>query len=196
MEFVGMDKISIEGSEIHKKDSRMMLDCNAIAKGYGVDAVSHYLDSCGVVDYMVEIGGEVRVRGASPTADRWRIGINEPVDDSLSVNTGIENILNLSNISMATSGNYRNYYVKDHKKYAHTIDPKTGYPVQHNILSSTVISSDCMTADAYATAFMVMGLERAKEILSRDTTLKAYFIYSDSNGKNQTWHSDGLLLDH
>lgn len=196
LDFVGMDKLHIEGSEVKKSDPRLMLDCNAIAKGYGVDAVGRYLESNGVLDYMVEIGGEVRVRGKNPSSDRWRIGINEPVDDSLSLDTGIENVLNLSDISMATSGNYRNYYIKDDKKYAHTIDPHTGYPVQHSILSSTVISSDCMTADAYATAFMVMGLDRAKEILRNDSTLKAYFIYSDIDGNNKTWHSDGLLLDH
>ena len=97
---------------------------------------------------------------------------------------------------MATSGNYRNFYIKDNKKYAHTIDPKTGYPVQHNILSSTVLASDCMTADAYATAFMVCGLEKAKTILSQNSGLKAYFIYSKKDGTHGVWHSPGLILNH
>lgn len=193
--FVGMDKISIDGNKLVKTDSRTMLDCNAIAKGYGVDAVSEYLEQEGVTNYMVEIGGEVRVRGTNDKKSTWHIGINEPVDDSLSVSTDIENVIEVSDISMATSGNYRNFYIKDNKKYAHTIDPQTGYPVQHNILSSTVLAKDCMTADAYATAFMVCGLDKAREILSKTPDLKAYFIFSNPDGTHDVWHSPGLQLN-
>lgn len=193
--FVGINKIKISEGKLMKEDPRTMLDCNAIAKGYGVDAVCEYLQSKGVNSYMVEIGGEVRVSGANPNGRQWRIGINEPVDDSLSVNNEIQNIIETSNIAMATSGNYRNFYVKDNVKYAHTIDPLTGYPVQHSLLSSTVLAKDCMTADAYATAFMVCGIDKAKEILKADTTIKAYFIYSKLDGTNGTWHSKGLNLE-
>ncbi len=194
--FVGMDKIHVDGHKLKKDDSRTMLDCNAIAKGYGVDAVGRYLESEGVENYMVEIGGEVRVRGKNDKQSLWRIGINEPVDDSLSVSKDLENIIEVENISMATSGNYRNFYIKDNKKYAHTIDPKTGYPIQHNILSSTVLAPDCMTADAYATAFMVCGLDSARSILSRTPSLKGYFIYSKPDGSHGVWHSPGLKLNH
>lgn len=194
--FVGMDKIHVDGHKLKKDDSRTMLDCNAIAKGYGVDAVGRYLESEGVENYMVEIGGEVRVRGKNDKQSLWRIGINEPVDDSLSVSKDLENIIEVENISMATSGNYRNFYIKDNKKYAHTIDPKTGYPIQHNILSSTVLASDCMTADAYATAFMVCGLDSARAILSHTPSLKGYFIYSKPDGSHGVWHSPGLKLNH
>ncbi len=196
LEFVGMDKIRIDGRHLYKSDPRTMLDCNAIAKGYGVDAVSEYLEQSGVSNYMVEIGGEVRVRGKNDKNGLWRIGINEPVDDSLSVVKDLENIIEVEDISMATSGNYRNFYIKDNKKYAHTIDPKTGYPIQHNILSSTVLAKNCMTADAYATAFMVCGLDSAKSILSRTPGLKGYFIYSKSDGSHGVWHSPGLQLNH
>ena len=116
----------------------------------------------------------------------------KPVDDSLNTNQEIQTILNVTNKAMATSGNYRNFYYKNGKKYAHTIDPKTGYPVQHSILSATVLAADCATADAYATSFMVMGMEKAKEILNKHPELMAYFIYSDKNGNNAVWYSPSL----
>lgn len=194
MQFVGFNKVDMTNGVIKKQDSRIMLDCSAIAKGFGVDEVGRYLESEGVVNYMVEIGGEVRVRGCNPKGKAWHIGITKPIDDSLSVNQELQEILELTDISLATSGNYRNFYEKDHKKYAHTIDPHTGYPVQHTILSSTVLASDCATADAYATAFMVMGIDSAKVVLEKHPELQAYFILSGNHGEMQTWHSEGLLL--
>ena len=142
-----------------------MLSCSAVAKGYSVDVIARLLDRKGIKNYMVDIGGEVVVKVKNATGDLWRIGINKPYDDSLAVKQDIQVVLNLTDLGMATSGNYRNYYYKDGKKYAHTIDPRTGYPVQHSILSSTVIAEDCMTADALATSFMVMELEEAEKIL-------------------------------
>ena len=144
---------------------------------------------------MVEIGGEVRTSGKNNKDQPWRIGINEPQDNVTSESQELQNVIEISNLSIATSGNYRNYYIKDNKKYAHTIDPKTGYPVQHTILSSTVIANDCMTADAYATAFMVLGLEKSILLLQKHKELKAYFIYSNEDGNNSVWHSNGLVLD-
>lgn len=139
---------------------------------------------------MVDIGGEIVAKGKNSRNGLWRIGINKPIDDSLSVNQEIQTILELSDAGLATSGNYRNFYYKDGKKYAHTIDPRTGYPVQHNILSATVIAEDCMTADALATAFMVMGLEEASAFANAHPAIDAYFIYSDENGKFQTFFTD------
>lgn len=206
-QFVGYEKLQITINQpdsvqrepasgfatITKQDPRITLDCSAIAKGYGVDAVGLYLESQGVTNYMVEIGGEVRLRGCNPKGERWHIGVTTPTDDLLGTNNTMQEVLEVSNISMATSGNYRNYYEKDNKKYAHTIDPRTGYPVQHSILSATVLAQDCAMADAYATAFMVEGLERAKHILGSHPELKAYLIYTDEKGKLQTWYSEGLI---
>lgn len=132
------------------------------------------------------------VKGKNPSKGLWRIGINKPIDDSLAVNQDLQTILEITDLGLATSGNYRNYYYKDGKKYAHTIDPRTGYPVQHNILSSTVIAKDCMTADALATAFMVMGLEEAEAFCKADTTIDAYFIYSGENGEFKTYYTEGM----
>lgn len=142
--------------------------------------------------HQVEIGGEIVVNGNSEKLQPWRIGINKPTDDSLNTNQAIQDVVSVSNIAMATSGNYRNFYYKNGKKYAHTIDPKTGYPVQHNILSATVFANDCATADAYATSFMVLGLDGAKKILEKHPELCAYLIYSDQKGSNQIWYSPSL----
>ena len=195
LQFVGMDKIRINGSELSKTDQRVMLDCSAIAKGYGVDMVARMFINNEVKDFMVEIGGEVRTKGTNDKGRKWRIGINEPEDDTAPSSQDLQNVLEITDMSIATSGNYRNFYIKDNKKYAHTIDPNTGYPVQHSILSSTVVAEDCMIADAYATAFMVLGLEKSKALLQKHKELKAYFIYSNNDGANSVWHSDGLVLD-
>lgn len=184
-------KLSAEGKVV-KQDSRIMLSCSAVAKGYAVDVVAQLLEKKSIRNFMVDIGGEVVVRGENPKKDLWRIGINKPVDDSLSVNQEIQTVLNLTNVGIATSGNYRNYYYKDGKKYAHTIDPRTGYPVQHNILSATVIARDCMSADAYATAFMVMGLEKAEQFANAHPDIDACFIYSDKDGKLQMFLTNGM----
>ncbi len=190
--FVGYQTVKLTDGKIMKEHPETMLDCSAIAKGYGVDAVGKYLESLGIKNYMVEIGGEVRVRGTNPRGELWRIGINKPDDDPASINNEIEQVLQVTQLSMATSGNYRNYYEKDGKKYAHTIDPRTGYPVQHSILSSTVLAQDCATADAFATAFMVLGLDEAKQVLTKHPELMAFFIYTDADGNMQEWHTESL----
>lgn len=190
--FIGYEKVTLQGNEVTKDDPRTMLDCSAIAKGYGCDAVAELLDSKGIDNYMINIGGEIVVKGQNPKNDYWRIGVNKPVDDSLSQNNEILTVLRLSNTSMATSGNYRNFYYKDGKKYAHTIDPRSGYPVQHSLLSATVIADKCATADAYATSFMVMGLDKAKKFCSAHPEIKAYFIYTDNKGEFRTHFTPNL----
>lgn len=192
LQMVGYQKVKIEQGRVLKADPRMMLDCSAIAKGYGVDVVARYLRSRGVENYMVEIGGEIVTHGVNPQRLPWRVGVTKPTDDSLNVSHELQTILNVTDKAMATSGNYRNFYYKDGKKFAHTIDPKTGYPVQHNILSATVLARNCATADAYATAFMVMGLERAQQLLERHPDLMAYLIYNDADGNNAVWFSPSL----
>lgn len=190
--YVGFEKVHMENGKVIKEDKNIMLDCSAIAKGYGVDAVGRYLEKKKIRNYMVEIGGEIRVKGCNPEGRLWKVGISKPIDDSLNVNGEIQEVLMVSDIAIATSGNYRNFYIKDNKKYAHTIDPRTGYPVQHSILSSTVVAPTCALADAYATSFMVVGLDEAKKILTRHKELQAYFIYTDSKGKMATWCTKDL----
>lgn len=191
-QIVGFQKVRLEDAKVVKDDARVMLDCSAIAKGYGVDVVANRLRELGVKNFMVEIGGEIVTSGVNPERMPWRIGVTKPTDDSLSVNNELQTVINVTDKAMATSGNYRNFYYKGGRKYAHTIDPKTGYPVQHSILSATVITDDCATADAYATSFMVLGLEKAKKVLERHPEMMAYFIYSDDKGKNQVWVSPSL----
>ena len=190
--FVGYKRVELHDSRIVKADPRVMLDCSAIAKGYGCDVVAELLRRKGIDNFMVEIGGEVVTSGISEKRVPWKIGVTKPSDDSLSVNNELQTVLNITDKAMATSGNYRNFYYKNGKKYAHTIDPDTGYPVQHSLLSATVISDRCAKADAYATAFMVMGLEKAKKVLDRHRDLMAYLIYSDHKGEYKVWFSPSL----
>ena len=191
-QIIGYQKITVDHGKIRKQDPRMMLDCSAIAKGYGTDVVANFLRQRGVKNFMVEIGGEVVTCGVNPERVPWKVGVIKPEDDSLSVSHELQTILNVTDIAMATSGNYRNFYYQGGKKYAHTIDPKTGYPVQHNILSATVLAKTCALADAYATSFMVMGLDKAQKVLEQHPELMVYFIYDDGQGKNAVWFSQSL----
>ena len=191
-QIVGYQKVALINGKVVKKHPRINLDCSGIAKGYGSDCVANLLRRHGIENFMVEIGGEIVTAGVNPDRVPWKIGVTKPVDNPTQQNGELQTVLNVTDKAMATSGNYRNFYYKGGRKYAHTIDPKTGYPVQHNILSSTVIADNCATADAYATAFMVLGLNKAKVILQRHPELMAYFIYSDKNGKNTVWFSPSM----
>ena len=174
---------------------RSQMDFSAIAKGYGCDVVARTLEAHGIRNYMVEIGGEVVTRGHNPKNDLWKIGVTKPTDDSLSTENELQTVLAVGDVAMATSGNYRKFYYKGGRKYAHTIDPRTGYPVQHEVLSATVLADRCAVADAYATSFMVLGLEQAKAVLGRHPEMKGYFIYTDSVGALAVWHSEGLNIN-
>ena len=190
--FIGYKTVKLNNKQIVKANPKTMLDCSAIAKGYGSDVVAKFLKAKGIKNFMVEIGGEVVVSGISEKQKPWHIGINKPTDDSLNTSNELQDILEVSDIAMATSGNYRNFYYKNGKKYAHTIDPKTGYPVQHSILSATVLAKNCATADAYATSFMVMGMDGAKKVLKQHPELCAYLIYADEKGNNKVWYSPNM----
>ena len=189
---IGYQKVTLADGKIRKQDPRMMLDCSAIAKGFGVDAVARMLHSRGVQNYMVEIGGEVVTRGVNAQRLPWRVGVVKPTEDSLSIGHELQTVLNVTDKAMATSGNYRNFYYKNGRRYAHTIDPKTGYPVQHSLLSATVLADNCTMADAYATSFMVMGMERAQKLLERHPELMAYLIYDTGKGDLAVWFSPSL----
>ena len=188
---IGYQKVKYANGRIVKQDPRIMLDCSAIAKGYGVDVVASLLNDKGIKNYLVEIGGEISARGISEKRVPWKIGVTKPTDDSLHIGNELQTVLNVTDKAMATSGNYRNFYYKGGRKYAHTINPKTGRPVQHNILSATVLCNLCAKADAYATAFMVMGLDKAREVLERNPDLMVYFIYDDK-GQNKVWYSPSM----
>lgn len=192
LQHVGYNKVRLDGGIIIKEDSSTMLDCSAIAKGFGSDRVADLFNAKGISNFMIEIGGEIVTNGHNEHGDPWRIGITKPVDDTLGVVNEIEDVIHATSLALATSGNYRNFYYKDGRKYAHTIDPHTGRPVQHSILSSTVVAPDCATADAFATAFMVTGLEQAQEILARTPEIDAYFIYADENDSNRVFMTEGM----
>ena len=188
---VGFDKVSIENDRVVKADKRIQIDFNAIAQGYSVDLVGRFLRSKGIMDYMIDIGGEVMAHGQKPNKGQWKVGIEKP-EDNAAYGQSLQAIVRLNNKALATSGNYRVFYEENGVRYSHTIDPKTGYPVQHAILSASVLANDCATADAYATAFMVMGFENSIEILASDTTLEGYFVYSGVSDSLQTFVTEGF----
>lgn len=187
---VDYKSISIEEGLILKQNPGTVIDLSAIAKGYGSDQVANLLMERGVKDFMVEIGGEIVTRGNNPKGEAWHIGINRPVEDSTGMNNEIQEVIEVHNRAMATSGNYRNYYTtEDGRKVSHTIDPSTGRPVRHSLLSSTVLAPTCAMADAFATSFMVMGIEKAMDIVNAHPELQVYFIYTDSIGNYRTWQN-------
>ena len=192
-QFVGYDKIYIDGNNrIVKTDSRVQLNTSAIAKGYSCDVVANLLKSFEIENYMVEIGGEIAAKGLNDKGECWRIGIDKPIDDPTGTKHELQTIVELCDKSLATSGNYRNFYVKDGKKYSHTIDPQSGYPSENNILSASILADDCMTADAYATVFMASGVEKSKEIAKNIHGLHYFFIYEKPDGTLGSVQSDGF----
>jgi thiamine biosynthesis lipoprotein len=189
LQFVGMKKVFLSGKKVIKENPRVMLDVNAIAQGFSVDVISEYLDNLGIRNYLVEIGGEIRTKGRNEKGNPWRVGIDKPVEGNVIPGSNMQAILQLNRRSLATSGNYRKFYEKNGVKYAHTINPVTGYPVISNLLSATVIANDCMTADAYATAFMVMGLDKTIRFLEQHKYLDAYLVYSDDKGRYKVYYT-------
>jgi len=191
LNFVGMDKVFIAGLSVFKKDKRIMLDGNAIAQGQSVDYIATFFDKKKIENYLIEIGGEIKTKGVNQEEKLWTVGIDKPIENSDEKNRELQAILQLKNKSLATSGNYRKFYKKNGIKYSHSINPKTGYPVQHRLLSATIITDDCIKADAYATACMVMGLVKAKDLI-KTLQLQAYLIYTDENKKYQVYMTKGM----
>lgn len=191
--FVGYRKVRLEGKKVVKDDPRLLLNCSSLGDGCSCEVIARLLDSKGIENYLIDIGGETTAKGVNPKRECWRIGITKPSDDPMGTNRELQEIVRLcGRHGLATSGDYRNFYIKDGKKYAHTIDPRTGYPAGQPILSATVIAPDCMTADAYATAFMAMGREEARKIQQEHPELEYLFIYADENGDYRTDYSDGF----
>ena len=179
LHLIGYKQVALRSNKLVKSRPEVTLDFNAIAQGYSIDVLCHFLESRNIQNYLVELGGEVRAKGKNDEETYWKVGVDEPS----ATENRLQTILNLKNKSLATSGNYRRFYIENGKRYAHIIDPRTGYPAKHNLLSATVIAPDCMTADAYATAFIVMGLSKTKQFLekNKDLKLEVYLIY-DENG--------------
>ncbi len=196
--YVGMDKTSLNNGRIIRTIKGITFDVNGIAQGYSVDVVSDFLRSKGITSFLVEIGGEVRTSGTKNGAI-WKVGVDKPVDGNYSPGADIQAVIELADRSLATSGNYRKFYIgADGLKYSHTIDPRTGYPVRNKILSATVIASDCASADAWATACMVADIDGAIEFIESNPDLEGYFIYSGDEGQYMEWMSKGMekLLSH
>lgn len=191
--FVGYQKVHLVGRKVVKDDPRILLNCSSLGDGYSCDLIARLLDSKGIKNYMIEIGGEVVAKGVNPKGACWRVGITRPTDDPSGINQELEEIVQLcGRLGLATSGDYRNFYIKDDKKYAHTIDPRTGYPAGQPVLSVTVIAPDGISADAYATAFMAMGREEARNVQLKVPELEYLFIYTDDTGQFRTDYSEGF----
>ncbi|MBR5249160.1 MAG: FAD:protein FMN transferase [Bacteroidales bacterium] len=180
-EFIGMDKFRLDGEQLIKTNPNARLNFNAIAQGYTCDYIARILDSLHIQNYLIEVGGEVYAKGVNAQEKAWRIGIDRPEDGNNQPGAQLQEIVNISNQGLVTSGNYRKFYVENGKKYAHTIHPKTGEPVQHNLLSATILATNATLADAYATYCMVLGLEASVEFLSSRPDLQGYLIYSEGD---------------
>ncbi len=189
MSMVGFEDVTFNENSVSLPPN-YQLDFSAIAKGYAVDLVAELLEEKNIKNYMVEIGGEVRCRGVNEKNKTWSLGIEDPTVENSE--RRLYAVAKLKDRSLATSGNYRNYYEKDGRIFAHIIDPRTGYNATHNLLSVSVFASDCMTADAYATAFMVLGLEKSSSIVESDPDLDAVFIYQNDQGELANLVSEGI----
>jgi thiamine biosynthesis lipoprotein len=188
---IGYQKVKLSQGHLIKSDSRMHIDFDAIAQGYTSDWLGQFFDSKGIKNYLIDVGGEVLGKGCKPDGRLWSVAIEMPAK-SAEDERKIQAILSLENKAISTSGSYRKYYEENGVRYSHTIDPYTGYPVRHNLLSVSVLAPDCITADAFATAFMVMGLQKSKEFLAKHPELEAYFISDDSSGGFTIYYTPGF----
>lgn len=192
LQYVGMEKVKLEGRKVIRTSPGVKIDVNAIAQGYSVDVVCDFFISKGIKNYLVEIGGEVRGKGTNASGRFWHIGIDKPSEGNMSPGNELQAIIEINNKSLATSGNYRKFFVEQGVKYGHTIDPKTGFPARNTLLSATVVCDECSVADAWATAFMVMGIDKSKEILSKLPGIEVYLVYSNPQGAYEVFISEGM----
>ena len=180
-EFVGFDKVELIDHHVYKSNPRVQIDGGAVAKGQACDVIAEVLRAHECENYLVDIGGEVVAHGVNDKGEPWRIGITKPNINNEGAQEELQEIIPVTDICMATSGNYRNYYYAGEERRSHTIDPRTGYPVQHSLLSATVIASSCMRADALATACMVLGADDALEMINRAGDAACYFIIAQND---------------
>lgn len=190
--YIGYQKVRIVDHKLIKDDPRILIDANSIAQGYSADVIAELLEKNNCKNYMIEIGGEVVCKGLNDKGEKWRIGIDKAIDDSISTTNELQTILSLTDCAVTTAGGYRKYYIKDGKKYSHIINPKTGYPVNNNLLSVTIIAPTAIMADAYDTPFMVLGVDSCLKVCKSIPGMECYLIYVDKNGKNQVVYTDGF----
>lgn len=191
LQFVGYHKVKLIDDKLIKEDPRIRIDYNAIAQGYAVDVVASFFDAKAIKSYLIDIGGEVLARHTKPGGEKWNVAIEMPTKKADDKRT-IQAVVSLQDMAISTSGSYRKFYEENGIRYSHTIDPATGYPVKHSTLSVSVIAKDCMTADAYATAYMVMGVEKGKEFLQKHPGMEVYFIYTAPDGSMKTYYTTGF----
>jgi FAD:protein FMN transferase len=192
MQYVGYHNIYIKNDSLFFKKKGIQLDLNAIAQGYTTDVIAELFEEHGIKNYLIEVGGEIRTLGVNPDDKEWKIGVDKPKEGNIEPGSDLQAIIKLSGKSLATSGNYRKFIEVDGVKIVHTINPKTGKSVISNLLSTTVITDDCMTADAYATSLMVMGLTESIQFLSNQTIMEAYLVYSDTLGNLNEYYTNGF----
>ena len=180
-QFVGFDKVRLENHKVIKTDPRVMIDGGAVAKGQACDMIAEMLRRQGCNNYLVDIGGEVVAHGVNAKGEPWHIGITKPNLNNEGAQEELQQIIAVTDVCMATSGNYRNYYYDGDVRRSHTIDPRTGYPVQHSVLSATIVASTCMRADALATACMVLGADDALDMISRTTDAACYLLVAQKD---------------
>ena len=191
LQYVGFHKVKIVSDSL-LIPKKMRLDFNSLAQGFTVDLIGEYLMSKNINNYMIEIGGEILAKGMNDSDIIWRIGVDKP-KLNIDANNRFQFILNLKDKSLATSGNYRKFYVKEGEKYSHIINPFTGFPSNNKLLSVSVIHDSCMLADAYATAFMVMGVEKTKQFVKKNSDIEIYLIYTSEDGEWQTYISPEMV---
>ncbi|MBR5983208.1 MAG: FAD:protein FMN transferase [Bacteroidales bacterium] len=191
LQHVGLDKIEIADGKIIKHDPDVQIITNAIAQGLSVDYVSDFLKGKGITDFLVEIGGEIYCSGKNANGENWKIGVDKPIEGSGYQYRENQIVIRLSDMAVNTSGNYRKFLEEGEKKYGHSINPLTGYPAENEMISATVVYPDCIRADAYATAFMVMGAEKAMQIVESINGMEAYFIIHDGE-ETKTVESSGF----
>jgi len=188
---LGIDKVIWKDSTVVLTEG-VKLDFNAVAQGTSVDLIANLIEKKGILNYLIEVGGELKAKGINADGDVWRVGVDKPSAE-IDFQNRFQFILDLKDRALATSGNYRKFYVKDGVKYAHTINPKTGFPSENRLLSVTVITNKCSLADAYATAFMAMGLKKTKKIIKNiDDELELYIVYTNKNGDWKTYISPSM----
>ncbi|MFO7789326.1 MAG: FAD:protein FMN transferase [Bacteroidales bacterium] len=193
MQFVGMENVYLENGVVGKLDERVEIIGNAIAKGMSVDYLARYFESKGIKNYLVDIGGEIRAKGESEKGKTWLVGVDKPIVDSTVSRRELQTTINLDNMAVATSGDYRKYRINNGKRYGHSINPKTGYPAASEILSATVVHPQCMYADAWSTAFMAMKTpDEALDMVNKNDKLEAMFITGNSDGSYEMHYSDGF----
>ena len=190
--YTGLQHVAVQGDSVVKQDARVQLTLNAIAKGYAVDCIAEYLESHSVHDYLVEVGGELRVAGLSPRGREWVIGIETPAPNA-PLGASIAQRVAVGQGAVATSGNYRKFIERNGKTWGHTIDPTTGYPAINPLLSATVLCCSCTEADALATGLMALGPEASKALVEQLDSVEAVLIYRDDEGNLATWYSTGAL---